>query len=216
MSRSTHPRRKRPPASGHRHPFFEPCLARNYCGIPVRAFCLHSQPYPNNARSLIVDRIDIVDGIDRDAAGSNSGCGTNPTETWSDIRSPLEIVSPASRCPAVRESPRIGRRGSASGTRQIYRPPVCRPPVIRVRPASDSRCPVCGRLLRRRSAAAAALVIPRMAADIQPKRIVMALEPMIANDLPTPFAEVRRRVSEVTTHIDVVSVMEMSGRFPSL
>jgi hypothetical protein len=55
-----------------------------------------------------------------------------------------------------------------------------------------------------------------MAADVERKRIVMALEPMITDDEPPPFAEVRQRVSTVTTHMDVVSVLEMSGRSPAL
>jgi hypothetical protein len=44
----------------------------------------------------------------------------------------------------------------------------------------------------------------------------MALEPTITDDRPPPFEEVRQRVSEVTTHMDAVSVLAMSGRFPSL
>ena len=72
-------------------------------------------------------------------------------------------------------------------------------------------------------------MIPGIAADVERKRIVMVLAPMITDDEPSvttfarpgwsrllKFAEVRRLVSGVTSHMDVVSVLEMSGRFPSL
>ena len=179
--------------------------------IGFLAACLHSQPSPSstspsntspgNTRSL------IVDGIGQDAAGVYVSMRN---QSYKDL---------------VGYALTIGDRFSSF---QVSNTPVIaarRASRVRIRSATGN--PGTGQLLIRAAlfadgsyegdpSAAAALVIPGMAADVERKRIVMALEPMITDDQPPPFAEVRRRLSGVTTHMDVVSVLEMSGRFPSL
>jgi hypothetical protein len=163
--------------------------------------CLHSQPSPGGARSL------IVDGIDRDASGFYLRMRNI---SYKNLVGYSLTIGDGFSSFQVSSTPVVAARGSS-----------------RVHLQNAAANPGTGQLLIRAAlfadgsyegdpAAAAALVIPGMAADVERKRIVMALEPMIMDDDPPPFAEVRGRVSAVTTHMDVVSVLEMSGRFPSL
>jgi hypothetical protein len=165
------------------------------------AVCLDSQPSPGGARSL------IVDGIVQDGAGVYVRMRN---QSYKDLVGCSLTIGDRSFSFQVSGTPVIAARRASR---------------VRVRNAAGN--PGTGQLLIRAAlfadgsyegdaGAAAALVIPGMAADVERKRIVMALEPMISDDEPPPFAEVRRRLSGVTTHMDVVSVLEMSGRFPSL
>jgi hypothetical protein len=173
--------------------------------IGLLAACLHSQPSSSNT-SPINTRSLIVDGIGQDAAGVYVSMRN---QSYKDLVGYALTIGDRFSSFQVSSTPVIGARRASK---------------VRIRSAGN---PGTGQLLIRAAlfadgsyegdaSAAAALVIPGMAADVERKRIVMALEPMITDDEPPPFAEVRRRVSEVTTHMDVVSVLEMSGRFPTL
>jgi hypothetical protein len=64
--------------------------------------------------------------------------------------------------------------------------------------------------------AAAVLLVPRMAIHVAQERLLAALTRLVADDQPPSLEEVRLRIAAVQTRMDVVSVLEISGRFPSL
>jgi len=165
------------------------------------ALSLHSQRLPGPIKSL------FVDGIDQQPSGLYLRLRNT---SYKDLVGYSLSIGDRFESVPVSNTPVVAAR--ATSRVRVQNPtvgPGAGQPLLRAALFADGS-------YEGDPAAAAALVIPGMAADVERKRIVNALEPMIANDDPLPFDEVRLRISQVTTHMDVVSVLEMSGRFPSL
>jgi hypothetical protein len=156
---------------------------------------------PKGIKSLIVVRIDrepsgfyvrLRNASSKDLLGYSFSIGA--TQTNSQWSSTAVIAAGASERIRIRNAP------LDPGTGQI---------LIRAALFADGS-------YEGDAATAAALVIPGMAMDVERRRIAMTLEQLISASEPPALESVRKRVSDLRTQMDVVSVLEMAERFPPL
>jgi hypothetical protein len=176
--------------------------------IAWMAIALHAQHAPNSTganpnriRSLIVVRIDrepsgsylrLRNASSKDLLGYSFSIGASQTDSqWSST--PVIAAGASERI-------RIRNTGLDPGSGQV---------LIRAALFADGS-------YEGDAATAAALVIPGMAIDVERRRIAINLEQLISASEPPAFESVRKRISDLRTQMDVVSVLEMAERFPPL